>query len=295
MAENTCGSSNALQNIQKHSSYDRTLQQDRLISRQPVFQGLRPISQKSTNSAKTEFEAFQNDRSFPEPSFEPQAYSYLPPKSTHTEIPNWASDFQQFSLAQPQIHSSTFQIPQMQGYHGTEGQQFHHKNIPISASLKGFKSGFSSNYEIDCGKMNHEHNSLQHQAIEKIYEEEEFARAFDEVALSNPDTTLENHLEILAGPALDKHIEVSTGETASLEDNIHLTQARIGADTVDNEEPSDEKESNCLSIIASKLLNSLNHEQSSKFQNSQFLDLMRRFRDKEASVEGDKVIVSQGN
>ena len=34
MADSLCGPSNALQNFQKHSTVDRTLQQDRLISRQ---------------------------------------------------------------------------------------------------------------------------------------------------------------------------------------------------------------------------------------------------------------------
>jgi hypothetical protein len=33
MADALCGPSNALQNFQKHSSVDRTLQQDRLVGR----------------------------------------------------------------------------------------------------------------------------------------------------------------------------------------------------------------------------------------------------------------------
>lgn len=33
MAEALCGPSNALQNFQKHSTVDRTLQQDRLVGR----------------------------------------------------------------------------------------------------------------------------------------------------------------------------------------------------------------------------------------------------------------------
>lgn len=38
MSDALCGPSNALQNFQKHASVDRTLQQDRLISRQPQSQ-----------------------------------------------------------------------------------------------------------------------------------------------------------------------------------------------------------------------------------------------------------------
>lgn len=38
MGDALCGPSNALQNFQKHASVDRTLQQDRLTSRQPSSQ-----------------------------------------------------------------------------------------------------------------------------------------------------------------------------------------------------------------------------------------------------------------
>jgi hypothetical protein len=38
MSDALCGPSNALQNFQKHASVDRTLQQDRLISRRSPSQ-----------------------------------------------------------------------------------------------------------------------------------------------------------------------------------------------------------------------------------------------------------------
>jgi len=38
MADALCGPSNALQNFQKHTAVDRTLQQDRLVSRQSPTQ-----------------------------------------------------------------------------------------------------------------------------------------------------------------------------------------------------------------------------------------------------------------
>lgn len=38
MADAICGPSNALQNLQKHTSVDRTLQQDRLVTRQSPAQ-----------------------------------------------------------------------------------------------------------------------------------------------------------------------------------------------------------------------------------------------------------------
>lgn len=38
MSDALCGPSNAIQNFQKHAAADRTLQQDRLTSRQPSTQ-----------------------------------------------------------------------------------------------------------------------------------------------------------------------------------------------------------------------------------------------------------------
>jgi hypothetical protein len=38
MADALCGPSNALQNFQKHTAVDRTLQQDRIVNRHPSTQ-----------------------------------------------------------------------------------------------------------------------------------------------------------------------------------------------------------------------------------------------------------------
>lgn len=45
-----------------------------------------------------------------------------------------------------------------------------------------------------------------------------------------------------------------------------------------------------LAKTAGQLLDSLKHEQSQKFQQSNFLALMRQLRDKEVRVEGDKMV-----
>jgi hypothetical protein len=48
MADALCGPSNALQNFQKHTAIDRTLQQDRLVNHHPSAQPVRLSSSHSS-------------------------------------------------------------------------------------------------------------------------------------------------------------------------------------------------------------------------------------------------------
>lgn len=45
-----------------------------------------------------------------------------------------------------------------------------------------------------------------------------------------------------------------------------------------------------LAATAQELLEKVSHDQSDKFKNSQFLSLMRKLRDREVRVEGDKMV-----
>jgi hypothetical protein len=59
---------------------------------------------------------------------------------------------------------------------------------------------------------------------------------------------------------------------------------------VEQEEEPNRDVNDELSKTAGELLNSVSNDTSTKFQNSKFLELMRRLRDREVRVEGDKVI-----
>lgn len=70
-------------------------------------------------------------------------------------------------------------------------------------------------------------------------------------------------------------------------------QALIGADLIHN--PSDSpqqqpEDPDALARTAGQLLESVRNNTSQKFQNSEFLQLMRQFRDREVQVEGDKIV-----
>ncbi|GAB7363865.1 hypothetical protein MBLNU230_g4429t1 [Neophaeotheca triangularis] len=58
---------------------------------------------------------------------------------------------------------------------------------------------------------------------------------------------------------------------------------------------SQNQDDDALAETAGELLEKVKHNKSDKFQNSQFLGLMRRLRDRETKVEGDKMVETNGN
>ncbi|KAJ4296517.1 hypothetical protein N0V90_006562 [Kalmusia sp. IMI 367209] len=120
MADAACGPSNALQNFQKHTSVDRTLQQDRLVGRHspsqvsdpsPSFerifkcvQGFRSPVGLNSGALDQEFEAFQAGHAgLPQPAFHhPPSHLARPPPPRFAQAPqapDWASDFQRLNIS----------------------------------------------------------------------------------------------------------------------------------------------------------------------------------------------------
>ncbi|KAF2131393.1 hypothetical protein P153DRAFT_286069 [Dothidotthia symphoricarpi CBS 119687] len=101
MADALCGPSNALQNFQKHTTVDRTLQQDRLVGRHSPSQAFRSSPAASAAATDHEFDAFQAGQ----PDFQHRA----PPHLAHAPrlvqapqaLPDWANDFQRMNIASP--------------------------------------------------------------------------------------------------------------------------------------------------------------------------------------------------
>lgn len=126
MSDALCGPSNAVQNLAKHSSVDRTLQQDRLVSRQSPSQGFRSYD-PNVASLDPEFEAFQNGpgHSLAGPSWAASSLSSLhsqpPPfqSASPAASASWTQDFNRLSISSPQ--QSHFQTAH-QAWHNHFGQ-----------------------------------------------------------------------------------------------------------------------------------------------------------------------------
>ena len=74
------------------------------------------------------------------------------------------------------------------------------------------------------------------------------------------------------------------------------TGIRLGSDMIFDEASKregrgiDRNDADELARTAGQLLDNLKHDQSQKFQNSNFLSLMRQLRDREIQVEGDELV-----
>lgn len=120
MADALCGPSNALSSFSKHAATDRSLQQDRLVSRHESTQGFR--SAGGSRQGDAEFDAFQRGDAqrlgmpVPMPMSMPIAMPMGRGMDMHvpqqrqmgapmqSQAPDWASDFQRLSLAGQSQH-----------------------------------------------------------------------------------------------------------------------------------------------------------------------------------------------
>jgi hypothetical protein len=125
----------------------------------------------------------------------------------------------------------------------------------------------------------------QNQQVE-AFDEEAFARAFDQAAQAElaQQQTLEEQSEVLLDESAERLLDSDQGKETQ----------RLGADLIhdprDSEHNQTQDDPDALARTAGQLLDSVKNNQSDKFQNSQFLQLMRQLRDKEVTVEGDKIV-----
>lgn len=168
MSDALCGPSNALQNFKSHTSVDRTLQQDRLISRQQPGQGFRSHD-PNTGILDPEFDAFQagqpsafaaNGLPLPLPihdHFSPNLQHAGSSYSHPSQTPAWAADFQnlsvnspaplqqqQRSMAQNPAWANQFQQTSANTHlHGTYAPSggLQYQNAPAYTMNQGFMSG----------------------------------------------------------------------------------------------------------------------------------------------------------
>ncbi|KAF2145394.1 uncharacterized protein K452DRAFT_283754 [Aplosporella prunicola CBS 121167] len=331
MADALCGPSNALQNFQKHSSVDRTLQQDRLVSRQSPAQGFRGPAQNA-GALDPEFEAFQAGQPRPDvipgfpPGFVPRN-APPPPQAGFagpSALPDWASDFQRLQVSSPPPAQQHFQ-PQAAAHNVSAAwhQDFlqHQSSSPGPQAQQGPAPGMY-NPSMSYGGygafqqrqpfMMQQDMSAKGKEAEPVFDDAAFAQAFDaahadiiaeEEAMHKMETDAtevreaetvsrnqeeqsslnqrpESLLRDLQPPTLDRPMEPILDHQMPLEEQEAKQEER--------QQPSHDDEE--LARTAGQLLDSVSHETNKKFQESSFLALMRRLRDYEVRVDGDKMV-----
>jgi len=302
-----CGPSNALQTFQKHSTADRTLQQDRLTSRQTPSQGFRSAG-PNAGVLDPEFEAFQAGQ-FPlhpqgQQALQQQAFqqhgivSRGPPQLGQAGPATWANDFQRMNIANPPPHQQRLSGPPQQqgawheefarqgaqqgaaqtnvsGYNSAQERLSMLATVPMMGGYQPIQPMWNSSMPI----QNQQQQVPPHAA--EAFDEEAFKRAFEEAAQSemvNKDTKDQVMLDESAEHFMSSNLE---------------QQERIGADLIHDPDAIDQskmEDPDALSRTAGELLSRVEGDRSEKFQNSQFLQLMRQLRDKEVSIQGNTIV-----
>lgn len=124
---------------------------------------------------------------------------------------------------------------------------------------------------------------------EDVYDEAAFERAFDAAREDVQQSEASAHRK---GTQLDAGLHYARDR----ESQGWLDHSQIGSDRILDEEQKRREEgkeaddAEELARTAGQLLEKVKGDQSQKFQESNFLSLMRQLRDKEVRVEGDKLV-----
>jgi len=154
-------------------------------------------------------------------------------------------------------------------------------------------------------------SSISAQKQPGAFDDEAFARAFEEAArheeVLRQDTEMneqEQHTDAGQGQGVELGQDIPIAESAtrllSADTSALAQQSPIGADQIhdptspEREKRQEDTDPDALALTAGQLLHSVQHDSSAKFQNSQFLELMRGLRDREVMVEGDTFVGAGG-
>lgn len=123
------------------------------------------------------------------------------------------------------------------------------------------------------------------------FDESAFEAAFAQAsaAIASQETATETVAaeETTTTPQQDTAADLTTEEQAPIE------QIKIGSDTIPPTEKSTDPQAqahdaDALARTAGQLVDSLKHDTSQKFRESNFLALMRRIRDREVEIKGEE-------
>ncbi|GAC95714.1 hypothetical protein PHSY_003290 [Pseudozyma hubeiensis SY62] len=305
-----CGPSNPLQNIGKRFGQDRGAQQDTFASNPyaqqqgPSFRSHGPVASSSQeqpaffNSPSQQaplaqqsnlHDAFdvsqlrgnlpsgsrmpvqsQHHRPGPAPSMADLEASFRPAFSRNTtaQAPRasaqsgWATDFLSAESSQSSVRSQPTQQMHMEP-HSTHA--VHPNVIPM-----GMRMGMMS-MPHTAPSMHFSPSHMQDHA---------------------PQQQQQHQINSTAAPQLDnaKWAEAFTAFEASSKPDQPAPVAMTDARPTEKVDYADPQERDELARTAGRLVSSVEHDQSSKFRQSNFLDLMRKIRDKQAGIQGDNIV-----
>lgn len=211
--------------------------------------------------------------------------------------PDWAADFQNLQISGPSHPVPQHQHPSMAPMNPVasagwqnEFMQHQQQHRPLGGQRPQAYRGFQPSFTPGMGLPLHgaaapavplQGATAEHQGPTETFDESAFEAAFEQARAD---------METVEDVATNERVaEASHSDTAERE--LHEAELKIGSDNIPEtkkEDSSAQRNNNDeLAKTAGRLLDSVSHDQSQKFKESNFLALMRRIRDREVQVEGD--------
>lgn len=214
-------------------------------------------------------------------------------------VPNWASDFQNLHLNNvPAQSTSQSQIEEQLGLKSKLIDECYeqpaHNGIPTMSRYVMSNDLPRFSHQLHQPLSMGAQQALTRQPQEELFDFEALDRAFEAVHAELKQSEEQERAEV----AEYEHTTPISNEGATRSSLLHgrpLTKP-IGSDRI-SKTSSQEKsehleidENDQLARTAGELLEKVAHYEDRKFQNSNFLSLMRQLRDREVQVKGDMIV-----
>ena len=165
------------------------------------------------------------------------------------------------------------------------------QKTPAAQKYSGWSYGYT-------GGLTPQHYNTLSPIAQQKQPEREAEEVYDEAAFEKAFDVAREEMQRLDHSVHRKEIQVDARlhENKDQDSQAWLDHSRIGSDSIldeaqkGGEESNDADDAEELARTAGQLLENVKGDQSQKFQESNFLSLMRQLRDKEVRVEGDKLV-----
>nr|CDI57205.1 related to peroxisomal targeting signal receptor [Melanopsichium pennsylvanicum 4] len=299
-----CGPSNPLQNIGKRFGQDRGAQQDSFANT-PFAQNQQAPSFRSQTTAS---------------SSQQQQPSFFNAPSQQT--PFGAQNHDAFDVSQLRGNLPSGSRPPMQNsYRPAAGPSMadmeasfrpaFSRNVTVQQASRAAPSGWAT----DFLSAEASHSPIQAQPIQQMHSQQHTPHVVhpnvipmglrmggmvpanmqyspspmhDHVQQQHHSNTMQTRPAPLPDNA--RWAEAFTAFEASSKPAEAAPQPMVDVNPVEKVDYTDPHESDELAKTAGRLVSSVEHDQSAKFKQSSFIDLMRKLRDKQAGIQGDNIV-----
>ncbi|KAJ8099683.1 hypothetical protein POJ06DRAFT_254210 [Lipomyces tetrasporus] len=281
-----CGPSTPLRAFHKHATSDRSLQQDRLVS-----QSSSSATQAGPSSSGAAFRTSSQQEGSLDGGYAAFLDSHIADGMAGASAEWISGDFASMKISEPQSQQHIFDkmMHSQEQSHYTFQPQQRHQQATSSSSTASWHQDFMQFLDGPA--------SIPSAAVPQ--EDMRFGgyapvMAHQTIAYAQQNVPMH---EQVVSTGLRRMAESAEQDAAFKEEFDRVQEALSRQDEAErtNEDVDQQENDDGLAAIAGELLESLGSNRTQKFKDSTFLALMRRLRDKEVVVQGNKMVEAVSN